>query len=450
MSEFRTGALSSFSGSADDFVIKHPFQTGANSLEAAAHFNHYFDACLELEYYLTFFAGGPLTTYATQTNNGAESSGSNLRLSLQTLTQALSGSTSNIEINFTVPEFFGANPFLDSRFSITTNVFLEPNASGGVRAVSQANSQLNSFWNRLIDLPQVYYSIKPTGGRNATLVCKLVHSSHGGSLSGEFFDSFDRPGNTQLGYDWSESENSNQRAIEIVAINLLGRIPTRLAALQSRILDNENGKAGIAYPIPFGTSQDQEIEFELYNSEGTTMCRAGPMIRFSGSRTNASFYGLALSNRTSPFNVAQLVLIQGVNLDTPDEPEGNNTWVVGSGTVTELGSPFFTKNSNAYGDTIRYRLKAVGTAITVDEKIGSGGWTSKVSVTNSALTNGRPGLFVKSRRVSKSTYGRHLIRNLYCRVPSFTPDNPGTDYQLIVNLLFGLIGSSSYVDTGTY
>ena len=449
---WRDGSLSSFPGSADQFVIKRPFQQGANDREAASHFNHYLDACYNIEIFAQNRLGGGLLSYTSIVSSGFAFSGSGLSLSTTVITTGLSATGLVFSIPLTIPAWFGTNPFFDSTFAPAYTTYLNPTVTGDPLRGVAAGAIPDSYLNSLLAQPQAYTMIQPTGGRNFNLVVKLLAPmNYGVDFSGQLYDGFDRnASNYQFGDNWIVNAGAGPVFADAYQAGSMANGFLRLKPLYS----SGPAAAGImrvANTVLPATTTDQEVEFELVARSGAlTQRRCGPMVRFQGSAASGSFYGLALNvNYTSA--QASLIKVIGADLTTADRVN-SNTWYTSIGSIVNLGSLFTVRTSAVQGSPVSYRLTANGTSITVSEKIGAGSWSVIASAIDSGIASGSPGFF--SKRVPNYQHNNnsyHSLDAVYVRtlVPGL-PLTPGSGYQLATRLVFTKVGLAQYLDVGTY
>lgn len=447
---YRTGALSTFPTNADQFDLKTPFNA-TGSTELADHFNHYFDAALNIETYLKTALGGQIVTYTSKSSSGLELFGGDLLLSTVLLSTNLTSTGGVYTISSTVPTQFGSNPFYDPRFSVAHAVYLTPLVSGEVvKGVTANNQDDSTYLNALMNLPQAYGMVKPTGGTGFDYKLKILPSlSVGSDFTGVFFDNFNTIYGNTLGANWVINQSAGSSPWDIYKTTATDGVlrlwykkkyTTSFGSLLLRPVESI---------IP-STTADQEIEFELEKRDGSASwyrARLGPMVRCTGSTASANFYGVALSNTDSNTYTAQLVKILNGDLTKQDS---GDTWGLGSGTETDLGSSFIvtTTIQTSGAQAVRYKLTAQGTTISFQQKIGSGGWTTLVSTTDASLSTGRPGFFVKRGGYGSSVrYVNYWIDDVYVRSLDALP---ASGYKAEVRMLFALTGNTTYNDIGVY
>lgn len=450
---FRDGSLSTFPDSVDQFLYKNP-----GDRELSSHFNHYFDAALNLENYLLGSLGGSLESLYSEEHSGTIIENENLLLSYVTVTGSLSGAITTVNFDLTVPARFGSTPFDDWRFSIGHSVYL--NIGSTVKGLwANRDWGQNGSLNQMINLPQLFTSFKPTGGRNYRATVNLIKFGTGGADPNTFYDSFERGGTSEQqspGADWVEEENGRGFTVK-TRNHSTGGQGNQSWCLWVSPERGGNPGGGWIYPSNFPVSNDMEVEYDIYDwgftgvDSGEYYSLAGPMVRMSGTVTNASFYGVIMGHGTAAGH-AQLVKVSGVNLmenypttyaesqrPRPDSTNPN-TLAGTAGTVTVLASGFTVQKSAGHATTAKYRLRAEGTTISFTENFNGGGWTSLASVTDSTLTSGKMGLWVKS--LNGATDRIYALRNVYCRILDQT-----ALLSVRLNILYALIGETGNIVT---
>lgn len=419
MSEFRTGALSTFPDSLDQFAIKRPFGGGdPNSKELASHFNHYFDAAIKLEEWAMENLGGPVQTRNPDGYSTALVTDADCRIATVSVTVPLSGDVTKYAM--TVPDFLGSDPFNDVRFSVGVSARLVPDDVGAVAGI-----WANNDWggtgplNLMMRWPQIYAMVEPVSGRNFNLVLAAKGMAAGFEpvfANEEFSDTFDRStfptkngvnlgAYKDLGPTWSLSnKNGSPYAVVVERLGLSG-------TKNSLALVSEEGSVqcyGLASPAGFGESNDQEIEFELHDFNGIGLddesrSSVGFVVRSNLSQGGLNGYAVLIGNEdydTGSFTgwqKAQLVLLTGFNTSTA--VRGAIDIVGADATCIALTASGYTLKLNEAGTAYKYKLKVAGSTITLEESVAGGPWSVVLTATDgsSTYTRGRPAAFSKAR-----------------------------------------------------
>lgn len=451
---FRDGSTSTFPASADSFLVKRP-----GDEERAAEWNQMFDACYNLEDYLSGVLGGNLQSTYSQEFAGEVVSGSNLLLAYKTVTIQVSGNTASASALVTVPSIFGGNPFNDLRFSMIPTVYIQPGAGSfestwGDKSWGNAGPLSQMFY-----WPQVYTSITPSGTQFIANF-HIKNFSAGGLTSGTFFDSFTRTGGTQqnsVGPSWKEEEIGNPFLIKQKTSSQYSS-STKYCLLVSSERAGLGGDpgGGWLYPVIVPTSSAQSIEWEMFDwdfgasgaGQNSNQYKnlIGVMVRATGAVTGASFYGVEIGHNLGQ-NIARIIKAVNVNLKEhfpttytegmrpPPGPSNPNTLAGTSGTVTELASGITLGRLDTLGHSYAYRFTASGDILTLEQSVSGTAWTFVASGQDSALGTGRCGFWAKS--LNGATRREHYFRDCYIRIL----DPSSVYFNIRLNLLFAMVGT---------
>lgn len=164
---FRNGSLSTFSGALDQFTIKLPFSSISNTSSAlikSADFNHYFDACIKIQQFLTTKLGKTFATLDNSTNkdtNGYTYGSALLDKSSHTFTFSSFPTFAVTEQTLSVPAAFGTTPFNDRTFTIIPTVVINDPSNLLAQGLSFYNMTDGDLLGHLETLPQFYPTIHP-------------------------------------------------------------------------------------------------------------------------------------------------------------------------------------------------------------------------------------------------------------------------------------------------
>lgn len=396
----RDGSSSSFPGSLDQFVSKKKYnpdlplsQQEFNSLEQASHFNHMFDALFKIESHLLAGSGGAGGLIVSRWSNGVSGSasdvyGSNLKVAYSTLSIVLTGNT--ITATGLVPSSFGVNPFDHRGFSVAHNLYIT-NPAGS------ANTQgiwANESWgdqgpyNEAIKWFQFFTLIRPVTGRlyEATIKNIPFHSTSE-SITSSFTDLLTCTSAAQAVWDrigWTGTGGlAGISAHQTINGNTYLIMSSEGGGHLTSPPGNSNGNDsayGWVWPTKFPNLTDSYVEWgeivDRYSTPETgdeCYSRLGPMIRASGTLSNASFYGIAIGDVPISANgltgdggrYGRIIKVVGANLGSVEgaggESGGGTLW--GSiPTISYIGTgTAYTTSSSGYywfGEAgTRYRLK---------------------------------------------------------------------------------------------
>jgi hypothetical protein len=373
----RTGSLSSFPTSVDQFVIKKPIdnqkalsQQTTDSLERANHVNHMFDAMYKIESHVLGGSGGigasVVTRYATGvTNSSTDVYGSNLKMGYSTLSITMTGNT--VTVTGVVPSSFGTNPFYAKGFAMSHNFYLNsPEVSGGLYA-NKGWGEAGPF-NEMIKFHQFFTFVRPltgSAGRQFEVMVKnFPFHSTSEQLSSTFTD-------TLLNYAfdyqplWQRSGWSGTGSNQAIAAKktVIAGITTFFMACETPITESY----GWVWPSKLDKMSDSYVEWgpitatNSYSATtGDRFTRLGPMARANGTVNNATFYCVAIGD--VPNNTAgltgdlrkfgRILKVTGANLAV-----AATGWATSTATHFTNGA---TSSSGFYwfGDVqARYRLK---------------------------------------------------------------------------------------------
>lgn len=412
---FRDGSLSTFPHAVDTFTA-----VSSGSLELAIHFNHLFDACLNVEKFLVGSIGGPVQSRYSAEYRGDIAAGENLLVGGDVFVEYASGS-----VTFTgeVPGIFGAEPFDSPGFCMLVSPYYrrEEDVFGFGRNLPSGGET----WNMLIRTPVVYTSVEPVSG--STYRLHAIVQNFMETTPGMFTDNFNRPDSFSLGPYWMESE-LKPGSIRIGSHRSSDR--NRCTIWSRERTDPQTPQAGgWAIPAVMTPSTDHFVQFkyvERVNDAGPSdTSRAGMMIRATGAPTSGSCYAFIIGwdgNGTS----ARLMKFLNQDFIT------NNIAVTG---VT-LASGISVSTNNYY------RLEAEGTTIRLKHSTDGNNWTLVTSVTDTSLTSGRPGLVGIKRTGNGTMRGFLVIDDFgagYISPPS---------YELRVRVLYVKVGPNSKILMG--
>lgn len=396
---FRDGSLSSFPTSVDQFQIKTPFPSPPSDLERASHFNHYFDASLQLQRASRFGISGPVLGGLS----GSPALTKDLLLGSVVVSRQVPAGAATVVATGSVPLGFGPSPFQDPAFAVGITSTVVPEGLPA-HPVAEGLDTPVGLYNDLADLPQVVTSFKPTGSHTFELhhrILSPVSESMGGTSSG-FSDDFVRPNSPSLGTRWVEYERKSSygdiasRSFEIVGNSL--RIQRHY-----RSGDRWYGGGGFAFPSSHSNpSTDHSLEFrllEVTTPPNRNKLMLGPAVRFRFRETpptlrpyeriySVSGYVFALSVSSSSY-MAQLVRLDGVNL-SPKEIPSTADW---SGSYSLLGSPVtLPVSAMSSPDGLRLKMEADGPNIVVSQSLNGGvSWTTVASAVDATYLTGRVG-----------------------------------------------------------
>lgn len=183
MSLYRRGQLSTYSpetSTIDSFAIKKNYTSlEIDSLESSDHFNHYFDACIQIEKQLPKFLGTNIKAFYPLTSDEINSSvfkqveGNQILLTTQVTSGTMVGNGQ--EFSVTIPDIFGSNPFRDNSFSLSVRADEFNYGAEGVFANKNPNS--SDVWNTLSNQNHFVCSVQPSsglGGRTFTVKVSAV------------------------------------------------------------------------------------------------------------------------------------------------------------------------------------------------------------------------------------------------------------------------------------
>lgn len=501
MNLYRSGLTSVFPGSLDQFVIKTAFSSGGTQLPTAmikdSHWNHYFDACFNIERYLYGRLGGPI--YGV-TSTSSSLMGTDVIFSTETYSVTISGSSA--VISATVPAIFGSSPFADNGFAIKHSTYFVAAASGGamVQGVwANNNYSAPEPFNKAIIQPQFFTSFAPTTGRNyqITVYRKDYRPySYYQSLTDLFYTAgdgdhwnydfnFNANDNGQwdiVSYQTGHTIATNRTAAPILQINYTGNTTSAeflytnitpwidksytyggnwgLMQLQSGVSNTGGGGYLVANLDP---SPDGEVIFQsiyTYHSYTGKLClchtqttptttaqyvgRFGPCVRFQGSLTNASFYGIAFGDYYGAGNPNTddtahnwIRIIKAVNVplwhsklddNSLSNDHTSTSWSSSTlgGTLTELAT--YDMTSYVAAGASYFKLSVQGNTISVSISHDGSAWTSIYSAVDgsSPITGaGQHGFFVRGQN-SNTGMSRGMligpnvqIRNIVASVDNY-------------------------------
>lgn len=459
----RDGSLSSFPSSADDFVIKWPLDNdrilgsgqGRNDLQRSDHWNHMFDACLNLEKHTQNQVGGGIVTYAA---TGGAIGGRIMLLSYQQLTLPGSSHTS-WQYNLQVPAIFGSEPFLDWRFNLQPTVYIDllpsnllnPAAIGlGVRADGDYRPELTT-----VQHPHV--RIEPTGGRNFKLHIG-THAMHPDSQQiGTLEENCQRPGPTeQLGSKWQRYGN-----YPAFGIGSQGPNPLNQGSLMYFSSEGDYGSTnnsfwnpnwGVAYATTVGMSADQRVTFAPHSWQGDGlevgdyMCRALIGLRVSGNFDGSlDMYAVAIGDEALPSNgkltTGRVLKFTNVNIHGITQADSAGIVASSGGSITSLGTfPLKTIIQNNLPN-LRYTFSVSGTAITVREATDGVSYSTVFSTTDSDHTQGITGIF--SLPMIGTGSGEKCRRLVFFKYFLFETLSGESPCNLRANILYSIVGPSN-------
>lgn len=462
----RSGELSTFPGSLDQFKIKKPINTSLplgsqdpDALEHADHLNHMFDAVYNIEQNQYGQAGQQVQTYYP--DGTGVGFGDNLKMAYHSYSATMSGNL--LTISGTVPAYFGSNPFNNFGFSMAHTTYFQPSDTSNIEGLWANKDWGNAGpWNSMIKFAQLFTMVTPgsgNSGRDFTIYIKNqpMHST-GFAFDSHWTDNLNRVPNSTLNPItdpfWKGTVQRNGLAFNYTPGNTYGQL----------VCSSEDGGYDCsAYVVPIGCidTNDSSVQFNKASlftystvaqmASGEYWNRSGPMVRCTGDVASANFYCLAigdvLNNRHGggfdPYH-ARLLKVTGENL-TQRFPNGSGQhgalWG-GGGTVTDLLSG--TTISVSGGP---YRLKVVGNQVSV-ENFTASGWIlvpeMAVPVTDATplpgIANGlhpKAGWFVKAMD--------HLQdRHMYIDGPIIVTalDSSSANYTVTVQCLFAQINEA--------
>lgn len=308
----RTGSLSSFPTSADQFVIKKPIdnqkvlsQQTTDALERASHVNHMFDAMYKIEAHVLGGSGGIGASVVTRWATGATGSssdvyGSNLKMAYSTLSISMTGNT--VVVTGIVPSGFGSSPFYAKGFAMSHNFYLNsPEVSGGLYA-NKGWGEAGPF-NEMIKFHQFFTFVRPltgSAGRQFEVMVKnFPFHSTSEQLSSTFTD-------TLLNYAfdyqplWQRSGWSGTGTNEAISAK---RTVDGYMRLFLSCETPQSLSYGWVWPSKLDKMSDSYVEWgpisntNSYSATtGDRFTRVGPMARANGTVNNATFYCVAIGD----------------------------------------------------------------------------------------------------------------------------------------------------------
>jgi len=372
------GSSSSFPGSTDQFALKV-----AGMTEAASHINHYTDSIINIEKYLIDKLGGGVVS----SNASGLIYGSNLILGTATFTVTATSFTQTLTVSGTVPSMFGTNPFNDLGFIAVPSVYVTiPGATPGGVWADQSWSGPQPL-NLMMGWVQQYPMLAPLGGSNfAVYIAPQLYSSAASwSGSGMFSDTFRRGNSAALGPNWNEYERNSSSTFTITSSTF-------------KFVDSANQYA-LAYPKLFddsavlGSFKNQEVIVEVVNAVGDVTRSldqfnlGGLVVRGTKNVWDGKYYlygGYVLSfgHHTVGFNPSIYGSMKLLKLASGGDGRDIDSYTV-------LASTTSFNSTTQLGSTVLYSLSVIdngsGNAVlAVKQKIGSAGWTSVLSYTDSS------------------------------------------------------------------
>lgn len=376
----RTGSTSSFPSSLDQFEIKTSFnselplsQQATTSLEQAAHFNHMFDAVVNLENHVLAGSGGIGASVVTRWSSGITGSeediyGSNLKLGYSTISLTLTGDT--YTATAMVPTSFGNDPFSLKGFAIGHSFSLDGTSSTqGLWANNSWGTE--GPFNEMIKFYQFFTMIKPVTGRvfEYTIRNFPFHTSSE-TISSIFTDAM----KLVTGLSW---ENLHVRTgwtgTGVDGLYVAPTVNGNTYWVAACEISNGD-RWGWAYSTKLGVMTDSYVEWgeivEYFVNtnfvEGQEVAyRLGPMVRATGTVTNANFYCLAIGDVPISFTgnqdigkYAQILKVTGANLSY-NGGDGQGRQVIGVWPAGTAVPPSAAASGFKWvGDiSTRYRLK---------------------------------------------------------------------------------------------
>lgn len=463
----RDGSLSTYPVSLDQLAIKWPIgndringqaSSTRNDLERAVHWNHMFDACLNLEKYMQkVSAGGGIITY---TATGGVLQGQNIILTYESRTLPASGSQTEWTYTLTTPDIFGDTPFNDWRFNISPCIYVDVLPAQYLRPVRGLQGAFSDYDYRpeLLSVYQPHVLVEPVSGRVFKLKVK-THQMHSRSqLIGELLETGQRPTTTdQLGASWLRS--GSYPAMGIGNTSFTVGAPGNLFYLSSEgEYGNPNSNTwqenwGLAFPSTMGTSQDQQVIFSPYTwkgdgvDTGDYMQRACLVLRFSGdwgnTAGNLNFYAVVIGDETMgalnrPTTGRLMKFVNNYMFDINVYDSFALTAAVANSSASSLGTFPLKLSLNHNLPNLRYRFRAQGTTLTVDEAEDGQNYTNLLSVTDSSHSSGTVGVLSLPMRGTGS--GEKCRRLMYFNYLNFQVLSGESPCNMRANLLYSLVG----------
>jgi hypothetical protein len=469
------GILSDFNrtpGQLDEFRIKEAFTgdtSNLDSLEQAADWNQYFDACLRIEAYLKNRIGGPLQTGESGETDKIGSP--NLYMSYETLSVPnVSGTVTTV--GGTVPSEFGDNPFKDHRFGILHSLYIDQGSTpiSGVYANKPNNN--SGYLNDLMDLPQYYLSITPTAsdGTGRDFTASVLKVDPFGTV---FSDNFYRVGSPTwwdaadgdpetlwtypLGSNYTTTVKYDRPAFACVERTQYVYPPQNGRGgggkRWSLIISNERGTyetGGLCLVNTFSSCSDMHCDFQFHDVAGDSVENEHPLgsgivLRFQGTAAGASGYGLywgAYLPDAGPLSEGwyrvQIVKLNGIDLRHMDWPTGRsayeNPYLRGK-ILNISGSDYHTLTFGGSGGVPHfYRFQVAGNTISLKRRSGSGPWTTVLTTTDSSISSGQVGFFAEPMDDAAERY-------LFLTDVTFQNDDPPTtSVDVSIPLIYTLAG----------
>ena len=390
----RTGSLSSFPTSVDQFAIKKPIdpqkslnQQNIEALEKASHMNHMFDAMYKIESHILGGSGGIGASVVTRWATGATGSssdvyGSNLKMAYSTLSISMTGNTA--VVTGLVPTAFGSNPFYAKGFAMSHNFYLNNTAVSGGMYANNKNWGQNGAFNEMMKFHQFFTFVRPLTGSSGrqfeVMVKNFPFHSTSEQISSVFTDTllnfnldyqplWQRSGWAGTGANGAISASKTINNFEYLIISCFGNGHQFSPPIQT------GGQAnyGWVWPTTLGKMSDSYVEWGAIDSTimnlvgyvGERYSRLGPMTRANGTLTNASFYCVAIGDVPSNAGgltgnlarYATILKVTGANLTVSEVTLTSSAW--SAGTVAPITNGATSSSGYFWFGSlgVRYRLK---------------------------------------------------------------------------------------------
>lgn len=466
----RDGSLSTYPNAVDQLAIKWPIgndringQTAStrNDLERSGHWNHMFDACLQMEKYLQkISAGGAVVTY---NSSGAIVQGPNLVLAYELRTLPASGSQTEWVYTLNTPAIFGPTPFTDWRFTIAPSVYVNVVGPSYLRPAAGSMSAFsdNDYRPELLSVYQPHVLVEPVSGRVFKLRIR-THQMHPKSqLIGECLETCQRPTTTDvLGSSWLRAGDYDAMGIGNQTFGVGGAGTLLYLSSEGKYTDpnttwwEENW--GVAFPSSMGVSNDQQVIFRPFTWKGDGvevgdyMSRVMLALRVSGdwgyTGGNMNMYAVVFGDEQMTSanlpTIGRLVKFTNNYLfDINVYDSFSLTAAAAAASVTGLGTFPLRFASDHSLPNLKYRFRVQGSTLTVAEAPDGVTYTTLLSVTDSTHTSGSVGMFaLPMRGTGTNEKCRRTMFFDYLLYQVLSGESP---CDVKANILYSLIGPVS-------
>jgi hypothetical protein len=344
----------------------------------------------------------------------------------------MSGNT--ISATAMVPSSFDVEPFKTKGFAMGHNIYVSTrSSSASLKGVwGGVNWGDDGPFNAMMALPQFFTLIRPVSGRKFEVtVTNFPFHSTSENVNASFSDSltFAGPGESQ---DLSSRNGWTGASHNGGVIVNLTKSSEKILELKCEYKDDPS--YGYAYStklannltncyIEFGPIKETIFDSRYIDSL-EVYSRFGPMVRFNGTLSNASFYALAIgdvnsnnysSDDETGSRSARLVRVQSTDLSYNwsgrSYAYAGSAWSP-SATVSALWASDITLQKGN-----KYRLKAVSTLISVEQSAPPySSWSVIASAVDSTIASGAIGIFSQNVNDSNTRgiriYGPLVVSDL--------------------------------------